>query len=253
MINPMDLTGKLILVTGASSGIGKETAILLSKLGARVILVARSEEKLNEAYSLLEGEGHTWYSLDLKQIEQIEVFIKKIVEENGRLDGFVHSAGISDTRPLKLLIPFKLHDLMSINFYSFIEIIRNISKKNHHNKRLSIIAISSISSIQGNQAKTAYSASKAAIDASIRCMAKELAPQKIRLNSVMPGLIMTDMFEKFMDRGLDSDDAKNILLRQYMGLGETIDVANMIAYLLSDTAKFITGSSISLDGGRLTS
>lgn len=253
MKNIMSLSNKRILITGASSGIGRETAILLSKLGAQLIMVARSKEKLEDVLSNLEGSKHEFYCYDLKDLEGIESLIKRVVAENGTIDGFVHSAGIGNTRPLKMMKPKFLREVMEINFNSFVEIARCITKKNYFNEYMSIVGISSTASVQGNQSKTAYCASKAAMDAAIRCMAKELAPKKIRVNSVMPGLIKTDIFEAFLDRSVDSEDAKNIMARQYLGMGEAIDIANMIAYLLTDLSKFITGTSIPIDGGRLSS
>lgn len=249
----IDIKGKTILITGASSGMGRETAILCSKLGAKVVLIARNEEKLSDVMSNLEGEGHAYYPFDLTNLEDIEGLIKKIVSEHGAVDGFVHSAGVGSTRPIKLLTPSALNDVMVINYYSFIEVIRCLTKKKNFNEGLSIVGISSISSKQGNQTKTAYCASKAAMDASVRCLAKELANKKIRVNTVNPALIKTDIYQQFLDNSGDSDDAKMIMTRQYLGLGESIDVANMIVFLLSDASKFITGTNVDIDGGRLSS
>lgn len=253
MMNPMDLTGKKIIVTGASSGIGRETCILLSKLSAKVIMIARREEKLKDTLSELNGLEHLYYCYDLKDIDGIENMIKQIIKKNGPVDGFVHSAGIGNYRPLNMIKPKFLREVMEVNFYSFVEIVRCITKRNCFNEGMNIVGVSSISSQQGNQTKTAYCASKAAMDAAIRCMAKELAPKKVRVNSVVPALIKTKLYDVFLDMGSDSEDAKNVMARQYLGLGEPIDVANMIAYLLSDAAKFITGTSIPIDGGRLSS
>ena len=253
MYNLVDLSGKQILITGASSGMGRETAILCSKLGARIVAVARNEEKLKETIGTLEGDGHAYYCFDLGNVDKIENFMKKLSSERGAIDGFVHSAGVGSTRPIKLLKPAVVREVMNINYFSFIEIIRCLTKKNCYNEGMSIVGISSISSKQGNQTKTAYCASKGAMDASVRCLAKELAEKKIRVNAVNPALIRTDIFQQFLDNSGDSDDAKSILQRQYLGIGEPIDVANMIAYLLSDAARFITGSCVDVDGGRLSS
>lgn len=253
MVNVIDLTDKKILITGASSGMGKETAILCSKLGAEVIMVSRNEEKLSDVMRCLEGKGHTYFSFDLSNVDDIEPFIKDVISKTGPIDGFVHSAGIGSTRPLKLLKPSAMREVMEINFYSFIEIIRCITKKNCFLEGMSIVGISSISSKQGNQTKTAYCASKGAMDAAVRCLAKELSDKKIRVNTVNPALINTDIFQQFLNNSGDSEDANNILKRQYLGIGESIDVANMIAFLLSDAAKFITGTSVDIDGGRLSS
>lgn len=248
MINPMDLSGKTILITGASDGIGKTTAILVSQLGAKVVAVARNEEKLREVINLLEGEGHKSYSYDLKEIDGIELFIKMLVGENGKLDGFVHCAGISSIRPLKVTDYKFLHDMMLINLYSFIEITRVMSNKSNYNEGLSIIGMSSVSSINGYKAKTSYSASKAGLDGSVRAMAKELGSKKIRVNSIVAGSIKTEMFERFKEKiGKDENDSQ--FDKYYLGLGEPIDVANAIAFLLSDASRIITGIGLVVDSG----
>ena len=253
MKNVIDLNGKKILVTGASSGMGAETAVLCSQLGATVILVARREEKLQEVKGKLEGDGHRCYPFDLSKVDEIEEFMKGMIEETGPLDGFVHSAGISSSRPLKMMKPNVLREVMDINFNSFVEIVRCIMKRGCFNSGLSIVGISSISSTLGNQAKTAYCASKAAMDAVVRCFAKELAPVGVRANTVCPGMIDTDIYTKFKANAGDSYDAKMRMGRQYLGLGQPIDVANMIVFLLSSASRLITGSNIGVDGGMLSS
>ena len=147
MKSVVDLSGKQILI------------------GAKVILVARRKDKLADVMAILEGKGHKYYCFDLKRVDDIEEFIKGVIAETGPLDGFVHSAGISSTRPLKMIKPSVLREVMEINFVSFVEITRCITKRNCYNPGLSIVGISSISSKLGNQAKTAYCASKAAMDA----------------------------------------------------------------------------------------
>ena len=142
MVNPMDLSGKTVLITGASDGIGKATAILLSQLGARIVMIARNRDKLQAVLEELEGKAHKWYSYDLKGIEGIEGLVKTIVNDNGPLDGFVHSAGIASMRPLKMTTYDFLHDMMLINFYSFIELIRCLSKKRNFRDGMSIVGMS---------------------------------------------------------------------------------------------------------------
>jgi NAD(P)-dependent dehydrogenase (short-subunit alcohol dehydrogenase family) len=251
MINPLDLSNKTVLLTGASDGIGKATAILISQLGAKVIMVARNEEKLQAVFEMMEGEGHRWYSFDLKEIDGIEALIKKLVAENGVFDGFVHCAGVSYARPLKMTNYNFLHDMMLINFYSFIEISRCISKKGNHGINMSIVAMSSISSINGYKSKSAYCASKAAVDGAIRAMAKELGAKGIRVNSIIAGFIKTDMFERFKERtGSDENDMQ---FEEYcLGIGESIDVANAIAYLLSNSSRIVTGTGLVVDSGATT-
>jgi len=247
MINPLNLNGKTIMITGASDGIGKSTAILASQLGAKVIMVARSEEKLQNAINELEGNNHSWYSYNLKEIKGIEKFVKEIVHTNGALDGLVHCAGVSDTRPLKMTNYDFLHDMMLINFYSFIELCRCISKKGNYRRNMSVIVMSSISGIRGFKGKIAYSATKAALDGSIRSMSKELGCKGIRINSIIAGFIKTDMFERYLERIDKKDD---IEFKEYsLGIGEPLDVANAIVYLLSDCSRIITGTGWVIDSG----
>lgn len=251
MINPMDLTGKHILVTGASRGIGKTTAIHLSNLGARVSLVARDEKKLEVAMGMLEGDRHYSYPFDLKKIDRIEGLVKQIVDRSGPLDGLVHSAGVSEMRPLAMTNIDFLHAVMLINFYSYVELIRCASKKKNFREGACFVGMSSVGSVVGDKAKLAYSASKAAMDAATKCMSKELAPKKIRVNTVVAGFVKTDMYDSYTDVVGEETFRSHVLSRQFLGLLQPLDVANAIAYLLSDAAKSITGTGFVVDGGVL--
>lgn len=244
----MGLQGKNILITGASDGIGKATAILASKFGAKVIMIARDEEKLQKVMDKTEGNNHSWYSYDLKKIDGIEGLIQEIVTMNGALDGFVHCAGISATRPLKMTKYDFLHDMMLINFYSFFELCRCISKKGNYNKDMSIVGMSSISGIRGFKGKTAYSATKAALDGAIRSMAKELSEKKIRINSIVASMIKTKMYEGYKNKtGKNLGDSRFSIYS--LGIGEPVDIANAIIYLLSDCSRIITGTGWVIDSG----
>lgn len=251
MINPLDFTGKLILITGASTGIGKETAILLSKLGAKIIMLDINEDGLKEATTCLERNDHHYFRYDLSDLDGIEQQIKEIVTICGTLDGFIHCVGVRSRRPISMITPKVLSGILNINFGSFIELVRCITKKGHFNTGLSIVGISSISSQKGGASVTAYAASKAAMDSAVRCLAKELAPKNIRLNTVVPAQINTPAYANLLTMNSEAEDAT--LARQYLGLGEAIDVANAIAFLLSTSSRFITGSSIPVDGGFLSS
>ena len=249
MINPMDLTGKHILVTGATGGIGRETAVQLSRLGAVVVLTGRNEEKLLETYRMLEGNGHSKYILDLDNVDGIEDIIKAIVEECGAFNGYAHCAGVAQMRPLKMTKKNNIVDMMNANFFSFIEIVRCITKKGCFLDEGSIVAVSSTASIQGKQSKVCYSSSKAALDASIRCLICDLKKKKIRVNSVMPCWVNTSLYKGYLNRYPDTFEVHEIKEKQYMGVTEPVEVANTIAFLLSDAAKTITGTSILIDGG----
>lgn len=253
MHNLVDLKGKRILVSGASSGIGKEIAVLLDRLEAETILVARREENLQEIVTGLQVEKSCYYTADLSELNKIEGLIKQIVAERGPLDGFVHSAGIASSRPLKTIKPDILDQVMKINFYSFVELCRCITaRKRFSETGCNIVGISSTGSILGNSSKTAYCASKAAMDAAVRCMAKELANKHIRVNTVAPSFIETDIYDSFLEKGEGSKDVELTMARQYLGLGQPSDVANLTVFLLSEASRFITGSTIGVDGGKLS-
>ena len=247
MINPMGLPGEIVLFTGASSGIGRETSILASRLGAKVTMIARNEERLQETQSQMEGIVHKAYSFDLNQLDQIENMVKQIVSEQGPVDGFAHCAGISPIRPLTLTKTDFLDSVMKINFYSFVELLRILGKRRYSNDRASLVAISSVAGRKGAKTQNAYAASKAAIEGIISSAAKELAERSIRVNATVFGMIRTNMYQSFLDAG--GEDSS--LVGQYLGIGETSDAAYAILFLLSDASKFITGTTLVADGGYL--
>ncbi|MCM1568116.1 MAG: SDR family oxidoreductase [Roseburia sp.] len=237
------LNGKKILVTGASSGIGRETAILLSQIGAKVVAVARNQEALQETLSMMEGEGHYCIACDLSQTEKIEELVNEAVSYDGqKLDGLVHCAGITKTCALRMLSIDKIDEVMRINYYSFIELMRQYEKKKNNNGG-SVVAISSKAAKSNNKGQLAYAPSKAALNSAVKVLAKELAHKNIRVNSIMPGFIHTKMANDYFNQA-DRDS-----VNQLLGVGEPIDIANMAAYLLSDAGKFITGAGMVIDGG----
>lgn len=248
MINLVDLTGKRIVITGASQGIGRETAILLSKLGAQIVLIARNEDKLKETITLLEGDNHKYYTLDIRQLDAIELCVKQIINDIGPVDGLVYCAGIGTSRPLQLFKYSLIEDLLRVNLLGFIEFIKCITKKKRYNEGMRIVGISSIAAFCGDKTHTAYSASKAGMDGAVRCLARELADKKICINTVAPAMIKTEMYLGYLENnGIDSNN--ELLKRQYLGLGEPVDVASGIAFLMSPVAKFITGICLPIDGG----
>lgn len=248
-----DLKNRRIVVVGASSGIGAETAHMLSIFGAKVALLARRKEKLEEVLRGLEGEGHTIHTLDVAEIDGIDSTVQEIVDSFGKIDGLVYAAGKTGDCPLRQLTYQKQWDVFSVNFLPFVECVRQVSRKNRYNDGLRIVAVSSTASLCGSKGHTAYAASKAAMNAAVRCMAKELASKNIYINAVAPGWILTDMSQEYINRnGEDSDTVKNMLTGQYLGMGYPSDVANAICFLLSPTSRFITGTVLPVDGGSLT-
>lgn len=241
---------KNIIITGAASGIGKATALKLDKQGARLILVDCQEERLKEVQKQLLNES-ICCSIDLSDIERIEDTIKPIINEFGPVSGLVHCAGISDNRPIALFKHQVLHRVMLINFYSFFELVRVLSKKGMYDESgMNIVGISSVAAKVGVDAQTAYGASKGAMNGAMHSMAKELSSKNIRVNTVLPAGVDTPMIRKYYDLKTTVDSStERTKSRQYLGLCQPEYVASVISFLLSDESKWITGSEIPIDGG----
>ncbi len=240
----IDLTGKTILVTGASSGIGRQTAITLSEAGAKVILTARREDRLRETMGVLNGDGHDCYSFDLCDLEHIEDFLKKIVDRHGKMQGLAFCAGITEVRPCKMTTPEVLQRVMTTNFFSFFETACQFSKKKYSDEGAKITVISSAASVRPSRGQSAYAASKGAIDASVRVLAQEFMARHININCIRPGTV-----DSPMTRNLSEDSRAHSLEVQPLGIIPAKDVATMIAYLLSPAADMITGRGFDIEGG----
>lgn len=253
MNNLVDLSEKRILVIGASSGIGKQTAITLSQVGAKLSLVARNEEKLKAALSDLEGDGHDYFVYNVSDVSTIEALIKEIVAKDGPLDGLVYTAGVGTAIPLMQSKPEKVLDTFNVNFFGFFEVVRQISRKGRFNPGMRIVGVSSSASLRGDKSKAIYSSSKAAMDSAVRCMAKELAERSICINTVAPSMTATELYNHYLEKyGEDSETNKDLLSRQYLGIAQPQDIANAIAFLISPAARFITGITMPVDGGYTT-
>lgn len=249
----IDLTDRRILVVGASAGIGKQTAITLSRVGAKISLVARNEEKLKAALTDLEGDGHDYFVADVSEVAAIEALIKEIVAKNGPLDGLVYSAGVGTALPLMQSKPEKVQDTFNVNFFGFFETVRQVARKGRFNSGMRIVGVSSCASLRGDKSKAIYSSSKAAMDSAVRCMAKELAEKGICINTVAPSMTATELYNRYVEKyGEDSETNKELLTRQYLGIAQPQDIANAIAFLISPAARFITGITMPVDGGLTT-
>ena len=185
--NPFTLEEKTILITGASSGIGAQCAIDCSKMGAKVILIGRNEERLQATLQSMVENNHIYYSFDLGNIAGIKELINTITNENGKIDGFVHAAGIEKTLPLKLLTPESYENMMKVNTFSAFEIVRHFSNKDYFNNNGHIVLISSITAVIGRSGLTAYAASKGAMISAVRSMALEFAKKGICINCPIRG------------------------------------------------------------------
>lgn len=248
MINPMDLTGKRILITGASSGIGRQCAIVAANLGASVILVARRKEVLENIAAILEKNDHLIYSSDLSIPEEIEKLFEWLATKDLRLNGLVHAAGVAPILPLRISKAKDLQGVMNLNFGAFLELVRNFSKKKFLGENPSVVGISSVMASVGQPGRILYSASKGALDSAVRSMSLELAASGIRVNAVAPGVVNTELMQKTAKEMGDEWIQKQII-EQPLGMLDTLDVAHVVMFLLSDATLKVTGSVWAVDAG----
>ena len=246
MYNPFSLDGKTILVTGASSGIGRGTAIECAKMGGRLVLSGRNEKRLQETLSSLEGEGHTVLCGDLNSEDVRNEFANNMPA----LDGIVYCAGISQIKMAKFMDMSSLEDIFNTNVFSPLILNTHLLKKRKIQKNSSIIFISSISGVYRSQiGEGGYGATKAALTGYVKSLALELSAQGIRVNTIHPGVVETPLLGisngTFGEEELDSLRQKYPLKR----FGKPEDIARCAVYLLSDASNWMTGSSILIDGG----
>jgi len=245
-----NLNNKNIIITGASSGIGRQCAITFSQLGANVILIARNEERLKETYNKLDKGNHLIISQDITQYAKLEEIVNTAVDKIGKISGFVHSAGIEMTLPLRNMQPSYYKEIFSVNVIAGFELAKIISKKKYVNKEgASFIFISSVFGAVSQPAIVAYSSSKGALISGVKSIALELASKKIRVNCISPGQIeSTRMTESIFGKLSKEEKVKRIEIYP-LGLGKPEDIANAGSFLLSDAARWITGTNLIVDGG----
>jgi len=242
--NPFSLEGKTILITGASSGIGRAIAIESSKLGACLIINGRNSERLNDTFLHLCGNGHKQLVADLT----IKNSFDEIVEKTPILDGVVHCAGLTQTLPFQFINEDALCKIMDINFTAPTILSALLVKKKKLSKGSSIVFISSASGVYcSGLSGSAYSASKGAVNGMMKGMALDLASKGIRVNSVNPAMVETSIFDEgvITSEQLD-EDKKRYPLKRY---GKPEEVAYAVIYLLSNASAWVTGSNLLIDGG----
>ena len=243
--NPFSLEGKTVLVTGASSGIGQATAIECSKMGAKVVITGRNEERLNETFSQLEGEGHQIIVADLNTQDDIDV----LVTACPALNGLVNNAGRGKSKPVNFLKLEDLQDVYQTNLFGVALLTKGLLKKKKLVKGASIVFTSSISSYMTAAGLSIYASSKAAVCGYMRTCAIELGGKGIRSNAILPGMVET----KLINSGTytDEDKQKDLQLYPLGRYGRPTDIAHGIIYLLSDASAWVTGLELVIDGGRM--
>jgi NAD(P)-dependent dehydrogenase (short-subunit alcohol dehydrogenase family) len=246
MVNPLDMQGRTVLVTGASSGLGRETAILLSELNARVVLSGRSRERLEETLGQMSGEGHRTEPFDLNETDAIPDWIKRIAAETGPLGGLVHCAGVNITLPVQAATTARIESLMRTNVTSALMLVRAFRRSGCAQRGSGIVLLSSASGLKGAPGLSIYSASKAALIGFTRSAALELAAAGIRINCLAPAIVETPMVAKNRDMAEQYEIMKS---EHPMGFGHPRDVAYAAAFLLADTGRWITGTTLVVDGG----
>ena len=246
MYNPFSLEGKTIFVTGASSGIGRGTAIECAKMGAKIVLSGRNEDRLQQTLSSLEGEGHVVLCGDLN----LEDTRKEIVDNMPMLNGAVYSAGISQIKMAKFMDQLSLESIFQTNVFSPLMLNTLLLKKKKIQKNSSVIFISSISGMYRSQiGEGGYGATKAALAGYVKSLALELSAQGIRVNTIHPGVIETPLLE--VSNGTFGKEELEALRQKYplKRFGKPEDIARCAVYLLSDASSWMTGSNILIDGG----
>ncbi len=249
-MNPFDLTGKTIVISGASSGIGRQCAIRCAEMGAWVVALGRNEARLSETLGdMVYTDRHCCFVVDLADPEAVKVTVKQIVEKVGRVHGLLNVAGISNTLLLKSVSDDKMDEFFRNNVYSAIHLTKELTRTGNFSiEGGSIVFFSSVMGSYGEVGKTLYSMTKGALQAGARSLACELAAKKIRVNTVSPGLIITPINEN-LPHITDPEKRKKLEEMHLLGLGQPDDVANACVYLLSDASRWVTGTNLFIDGG----
>lgn len=241
--NPFTLEDKTVLITGASSGIGRGIAIACSKMGAKVIVAGRNQEKIDQTISMLSSDGHGKMVCDLTNYEEVQCAVANLPV----LDGIVHCAGIGQRVLCKVATEQDVDSVMNINYKAPVLLQTELLKHKKINKGGSVVFIASISTWSPSIGNAFYSASKGAIVSYANCLALELAPRKVRVNCISPAMVWTDLV---LQDGVDDEqlkeDEKKYPLKRY---GTPEDIANLAIYMLSDASTWMTGSNVKISGG----
>ena len=248
--NPFSLEGKVVVISGAASGIARQCAINCSKMGAKLILLDLNEEGLKETTTMVDRpEEHYWASVNLLEYEKVGAIIKEAVEQVGRINGLLNCAGISTTNLFKLTKPEELDKFFHVNVYTGYFLAQECTKMGNLSKDGgSIVFFSSVAGSFGEVGKSTYGMTKAALLNLAKHLACEMARKNVRVNSISPGAICTPI-NMNLPHMKDPEKRAALEAQHLLGLGETDDIANACIYLLSDASRWVTGTNLFVDGG----
>lgn len=244
------LNGARYLVTGASSGIGRATALLLAEAGAVVIVGGRDEGRIDALLRELPGQGHAGFPCALCDADQSAAWVKGVVERHGPLDGVFHAAGIELIRPIRLTKQQQIDDVLGSSLHAAFGIARAGAQKGVLNDNASLVFMSSVAGSSGQVGMTAYSAAKAGVEGMVRSLACEMAARGIRANAIAAGAVETPMHGRIL-RGAGDEALESYRSSHLLGFGKPEDVANAAVFLLGKVSRWITGTTLVVDGGYL--
>lgn len=247
--NPLSIKGKTIVITGGASGIGRQCAIDFSNAGANLVLLDINEEQLKVTKKLCNSSVSCRdYRCDLTNSDDLEPLVKKIVTENGLINGMVHCAGVEKTLPFNKLTDNDYNRIYSVNVVGAMNLLKYLSKKGFRADNAKYVLIASITALVGRPGVAAYAASKGAIVSVVKTMALELATKGVTINCISPGTILTPLMQNMLESLTEEQQAER-KAGFPLGLGQPSDIANTAMFLLSDGARWITGQNIVVDGG----
>jgi len=246
----VDLSGRRVLVTGASAGIGRAVAVLLAGLGARIAVSGRDAERLAATRALLPGEGHAVVPFDLADSDAVPGWIKRLTDDDGPLDGLAHCAGMQANKPVRGIDRAFFDRILHANLLSALALARGFRQKGCHAPQAAMVLVSSVAAEIGQPGNVVYSASKGGLVSATRGLAMEFLRDGIRVNCVEPAMVETEMMERFRQT-TTQEQFDAIRSAHPMGFGRPGDVASAIAFLLSDASRWINGVTLPVDGGYL--